>query len=584
MAAAKNARDIFLDALERAPAARPAFLDQVCGGDAALRQRVEALLRANDDPGAFLSGSPLGGSDPALPPVARGATVDSAQGQPETVDHGDPTARVGAILAGKYKLVEEIGEGGMGSVFMAQQTEPVKRAVAVKVIKAGMDSRAVLARFEAERQALAMMDHPNIARVFDAGTTDAGRPFFVMELVKGMPITRYCDQQKLTPRQRLELFVPVCQAIQHAHLKGIIHRDIKPSNVLVALYDDRPMPKVIDFGVAKAAGQSLTENTLMTGFGAIIGTAEYMSPEQAGLNNLDIDTRSDVYSLGVLLYELLTGTTPVDRQSLGKAAVLEILRIVREVEAPRPSTKLSTLGTLPSVAANRGTEPAKLSKLMKGELDWLVMKCLEKERSRRYETANALVRDIQRHLHDEVIEARPPSAGYRLQKFVRKHRASLTLAVTVVLLLIVGVAVSTWQALRAMRAERQAAEKAAVAKALYDFSCAKIMGEFRAASEELARITRGIVDGSTARSKSREFVGGVRRFNRANDAVRSLADKTQELMPEPGTDSTPEVLAAVQAAVDASQQMFKLMELAEKYPAEIGPMLLEANRDEPKEQ
>jgi WD40 repeat protein/tetratricopeptide (TPR) repeat protein len=360
------------------------------------------------------------------------------------VDHADPTARVGAVLAGKYKLVEEIGAGGMGSVFMAQQIEPVKRAVAVKVIKAGMDSREVLARFEAERQALAMMDHANIARVLDAGTTDGGRPFFVMELVKGTPITRYCDEHKLTPRQRLELFVPVCQAIQHAHQKGIIHRDIKPSNVLVAMYDDRAVPKVIDFGVAKAAGQSLTEKTLMTGFGQIVGTPEYMSPEQASLNNLDIDTRSDVYSLGVLLYELLTGTTPVDRKSLGKAALLEVLRVVREVEAPRPSAKLSTLGTLPSVAANRGTEPARLSRLMKGELDWLVLRALEKDRSRRYETANALSRDIQRYLADEVVEARPPSVGYRMRKFVRRHKGQVIAASLVMLALLAGLAGTTW--------------------------------------------------------------------------------------------------------------------------------------------
>jgi tetratricopeptide (TPR) repeat protein len=320
---------------------------------------------------------------------------------------------------------------------MAQQTEPVKRAVAVKVIKAGMDSREVLVRFEAERQALAMMDHPNIAKVLDAGTTEGGRPFFVMELVKGTPITRYCDEHKLTPHQRLELFVPVCQAIQHAHQKGIIHRDIKPSNVLVAMYDDRPVPKVIDFGVAKAAGQSLTDKTLMTGFGAIVGTAEYMSPEQASLNNLDIDTRSDVYSLGVLLYELLTGTTPVDRKSLGKAAILEILRIVREVEVLRPSAKLSTLDALPSVAANRGTEPAKLSRLMRGELDWLVLKALEKDRTRRYETANALGRDIQRYLANEVVEARPPSAAYRVRKFVSRHRSQV-MAVGLVLLAILA--------------------------------------------------------------------------------------------------------------------------------------------------
>jgi serine/threonine protein kinase/Flp pilus assembly protein TadD len=433
---AARAKSLFLAASDIAdPAERAAYLERECGGDAELRGRVEALLRAND-------AAPL--------PVAGGATVDSAPGLPQTEDYGDPTARVGAVLADKYKLVEEIGEGGMGSVFMAQQTEPFKRAVAVKVVKAGMDSRAVLARFEAERQALAMMDHPNIAKVLDAGTTDGGRPFFVMELVKGTPITRYCDEHRLTPRQRLELFVPVCQAIQHAHQKGIIHRDIKPSNVLVALYDDRPVPKVIDFGVAKAAAQSLTEKTLMTGFGALIGTPEYMSPEQASLNNLDIDTRSDVYSLGVLLYELLTGTTPVDKKSLGKAAILEILRIVREVDAPRPSAKLSTIDTLPSVAANRGTEPAKLSKLMRGELDWLVMKALEKDRTRRYDTANALARDIQRYLADDVVEARPPSVGYRVRKFLRRNRGPVIAASLVLLALVTGIAYYFQQ-----RAERE---------------------------------------------------------------------------------------------------------------------------------
>jgi tetratricopeptide (TPR) repeat protein len=281
---------------------------------------------------------------------------------------------------------------------------------------------------------------PNIARVLDAGTTDSGRPFFVMELVKGTPITKFCDERKLTPRQRLELFVPVCQALQHAHQKGVIHRDIKPSNVLVAMYDDKPVPKVIDFGVAKAAGHSLTDRTLMTGFGAVVGTPEYMSPEQANLNNLDIDTRSDVYSLGVVLYELLTGTTPVDRKSLGKAALLEVLRIVREVEVPRPSAKLSTITTLPSVAANRGTEPDKLSRLMKGELDWVLLKALEKDRTRRYETANALSRDIQRYLADEVVEARPPSTGYRLKKLVRRHRGPVLAAAAVAVALVAGVA------------------------------------------------------------------------------------------------------------------------------------------------
>jgi serine/threonine protein kinase/tetratricopeptide (TPR) repeat protein len=440
------------------PAARAALVNDRCGKDVALRARVHALLVANDRAAANEGTGTFGGAD------GPGATP--------TADVPGKDEHVGTVLAGKYKLIEEIGEGGMGSVFMAQQTEPVKRTVAVKVIKAGMDSKAVLARFEGERQALAMMDHPNIARVLDAGTTDAGRPFFVMELVKGTPITRYCDEHKLTPRQRLELFVPVCQAIQHAHQKGIIHRDIKPSNVLVAMYDDRPVPKVIDFGLAKAAGQALTDKTLLTGFGALVGTPEYMSPEQASLNNMDIDTRSDVYSLGVLLYELLTGSTPVDRKSLGQAALLEVLRIVREVEAPRPSAKLSTIDTLPSVAANRGTEPVKLSRLMKGELDWLVLKALEKDRARRYETANGLARDIQHYLADEVVEARPPSVGYRVSKFVRRHKGQVLAASLLLVALVAGVIGTTFGLFRAEAArraeaqQRAAAEKAAEAERL----------------------------------------------------------------------------------------------------------------------
>ena len=297
-------------------------------------------------------------------------------------------------MIGPYKLIEQIGEGGMGSVWMAQQTEPVKRLVAVKLIKAGMDSRQIIARFEAERQALALMDHPNIARVLDGGTSSAGRPYFVMDLVKGMPITRYCDEHHLTPRQRLELFIPVCQAVQHAHQKGIIHRDLKPSNVLVALYDGKPVPKIIDFGVAKAAGQQLTDKTLVTGFGAIVGTLEYMSPEQAEVNQLDIDTRSDIYSLGVLLYELLTGSPPFCHKELTQAGMLEMLRVIREQEPSKPSTKLSTADGLPTLAANRGTEPAKLTKLVRGELDWIVMKALEKDRNRRYETANGFAMDV----------------------------------------------------------------------------------------------------------------------------------------------------------------------------------------------
>ena len=313
----------------------------------------------------------------------------------------------------------------MGVVYMAEQKEPVKRRVALKIIKPGMDTRQVIARFEAERQALAMMDHPNIAKVLDAGATDSGRPYFVMELVNGISITQYCDEQHLTPKERLELFVPICQAVQHAHQKGIIHRDLKPSNVLVALYDDRPVPKVIDFGVAKATSQTLTEKTMFTQFGQIVGTLEYMSPEQAQRNQLDIDTRSDIYSLGVLLYELLTGDTPFDRQRLRSAAFDEMLRIIREEEPPKPSTKVSSSEALPSIAANRKIEPAKLSIRVRGELDWIVMKALEKDRGRRYETATSFAEDIQHYLNDEAVVACPPSARYRFRKFARRNKAAL---------------------------------------------------------------------------------------------------------------------------------------------------------------
>ncbi len=436
--------------------ARQAFLERECAGDADLRERLEELLKAHENPASALE-RPLATVEP--PADAPAEKSPPGPGLGETSAYHGPGEGVGSIIAGKYKLLEALGQGGMGDVFMAQQTAPVKRLVALKLIKPGMDSRQVLARFEAERQALALMDHPNIAKVLDAGATESGRPFFVMELVKGVPITRFCDERQLSPRERLELFIPVCQAIQHAHQKGVIHRDIKPSNVLVALYDDRPVPKVIDFGVAKAAGSQLTDASLVTGFGAIVGTPEYMSPEQAQLNQLDIDTRSDVYALGVLLYELLTGMTPIDRKRLGQNALLEILRVIREEEPQRPSARLSTCETLASIAATRRTEPAKLSRLLRGELDWIVMKCLEKERSRRYETASALARDVERYLSDEVVEARPPSANYRLRKFVRKHRTALAMAATVVLLLVAGVAVSTWQAVRATRAEGHARDE-----------------------------------------------------------------------------------------------------------------------------
>src|SRR5437868_7053957 len=304
-----------------------------------------------------------------------------------------------------------------------------------------MDSQQVLARFEAERQALAMMDHPNIAKVFDAGAAPDGRPFFVMELVKGVPITKYCDDHHLTPRQRLELFVPVCRAIQHAHQKGIIHRDLKPSNILVTEHDGRPVPKVIDFGLAKAlnAAGTLTDRTLHTAYGTVVGTPLYMAPEQVGINALDVDTRSDVYALGVVLYELLTGTTPLEKKRFKEAAWDEIRRVIREEEPPRPSTRLSTSNALASLAAQRQTEPAKLSRLVRGELDWIVLKALEKDRNRRYETANGLAMDVQRHLADEPVLACPPSAGYRLRKFVRKHRGPVAAAAALLAALAVGI-------------------------------------------------------------------------------------------------------------------------------------------------
>ncbi len=324
----------------------------------------------------------------------------------------------------------------------------------------------MIARFEAERQALALMEHPNIARVLDAGATASGRPYFVMELVKGVAITDYCDEHHLTPRERLELFLPVCQAVQHAHQKGIIHRDIKPTNVMVAEYDSQAVPKIIDFGVAKATAQRLTERTMFTEFGQVLGTVEYMSPEQAKLNQLDIDTRTDVYSLGVLLYELLTGQTPFDRQRLHSAAFDEMLRIIREEEPPKPSTKLSGSAGLASIAANRHVEPQKLAGLVRGELDWIVMKALEKDRNRRYETANGLARDLERYLADEPVQACPPSAAYRFHKLARRNKAALVTAAIVAASLVLGTVISIWQATLARRAEslaetRLVAEQAA---------------------------------------------------------------------------------------------------------------------------
>src|SRR5437870_521653 len=421
----QKARELFLHAVGKLlPEQWEGYVAEACGADSELEHQVGRFLQVHRQAGSFLE-------SPAAPLAG-------------TVDLPPVSERPGTVI-GPYKLLQQIGEGGMGTVFMAEQTQPVQRKVALKVIKPGMDSRQVIARFEAERQALAMMDHVNIARVLDAGATASGRPYFVMELVHGVPITKYCDDNHLTPLARLELFVPVCQAIQHAHQKGIIHRDIKPSNVLVTLYDGKPVPKVIDFGVAKATEQKLTERTLFTQYGTMVGTLEYMSPEQAEMSALGVDTRSDIFSLGVLLYELLTGGTPLSHKRLKEAAYGEILRMIREEEAPRPSARLSESGeALASISAHRHMEPAKLTKLVRGELDWIVMKCLEKDRNRRYETANGFAMDVQRYLNDETVQACPPSGWYRFRKFARRNKAALVMASVVgvaVLLLLAVLAV-----------------------------------------------------------------------------------------------------------------------------------------------
>ncbi len=381
-----------------------------------------------------------------------------------TTDDFPPQIAPHVVIAGRYTLIEKIGEGGMGEVWAARQTDPVKRTVALKLIKPGMDSKAVIQRFEQERQALALMDHPHIARVLDGGITAEGRPFFVMELVNGLPLTKFCDGAMLTPRDRLQLFVPVCQAVQHAHQKGIVHRDLKPSNLLVTLIDGRPVPKIIDFGVAKATGGKLTEETLATQFGAVVGTLEYMAPEQAGFTGSDVDTRADIYSLGVILYELLTGLRPFDGKRLREAALSEMVRIVREEEPSKPSTRLSTDVGIASLAAARNTEPRRLMAMLRGELDWVVMKCLEKDRNRRYETANGLARDIQRFLADETVEARPPSLGYQADKFLRRNRGPAAAAALVLLVLIGGVIGTTWGMLRADRARQAEREQREIAE------------------------------------------------------------------------------------------------------------------------
>jgi serine/threonine protein kinase len=497
--ASQREEELFAAALALPAAEHAIYLKRECGGDAGLLARVEALLRAHGEVGDFLEA-------PAVPGTVRDIKALPAD---------DATG----TRIGPYKLLQKIGEGGCGVVYMAEQEEPIRRRIALKVIRLGMDTKEVIARFEAERQALALMDHPNISRVFDAGATDAGRPFFAMELVRGVKITDYCDQNNLSTAGRLNLFIQVCHAIQHAHQKGIVHRDIKPSNILVTLQDGEPVPKVIDFGIAKATQGRLTDRTLFTAFEQFIGTPAYMSPEQAQLSSVDVDTRSDIYSLGVLLYELLTGRTPFETKELLQAGLDEIRRHIREVEPPKPSTRLSTLeaAALTTTAHHRATEPPKLLHLIRGDLDWIVMRCLEKNRARRYETANGLAMDLQRHLANETVEARPPSTAYLLQKLLARHRLVFGAAAAIAAALLAGIAVSTWQAVRATHAERLAD--------------ARLQSELAARQEAEAQrqlaVDRLRAEQAARQETERQKTLAEQERNRAQDAEKLAADRLQ---------------------------------------------------------
>jgi serine/threonine protein kinase len=467
---------IFDAAIELPPAQRAAYVQEACSGDDALRQRVEALLRAHESAGSFMD-------SPAIASREEAAGVKLAE---------QPGDRIG-----RYKLLQQIGEGGCGVVYMAEQEKPVRRKVALKIIKLGMDTKSVIARFEAERQALALMDYPNIAKVLDAGATETGRPYFVMELVRGVKITEYCDQNNLSTRERLDLFIQICRAIQHAHQKGIIHRDIKPSNILVTVNDGVPVPKVIDFGIAKATEGRLTDKTLFTAFEQFLGTPAYMSPEQAAMTSLDIDTRSDIYSLGVLLYELLTGQTPFDTQKLLQAGLDEIRRTIREKEPARPSTRLGTMSRadLTMIAERRKVEPYKLIHLVRGDLDWIAMKALDKDRARRFETANGLAMDVQRYLTNEPVLARPPSRLYQLQKLIQRNQITFIAGTAVACSLFIGLAASLALVVRERQAQRQLQTEAERSRQVSQFLKDMLngVGPFVAAGRDTS-ILREILD------------------------------------------------------------------------------------------
>ncbi|MDB5335374.1 MAG: pknB 31 [Planctomycetaceae bacterium] len=535
----QNVQEIFHRLVELPPAERSAAVERECGSNSELRKRIVALLMAHDESDSFLgrSGDAFTATFVSADKSAEAPATDAPSPGLPSILQIDPALihshgyrrkiEPEMVIAGRYILQQKIGEGGMGEVWLAKQTEPVKRQVALKLIKTGMDSKAVLTRFEQERQALAMMEHPNIARVLDGGVTPTGQPFFVMELVNGLTLTKFCDEARLTPRQRLELFVPICQAVQHAHQKGIVHRDLKPGNILITMVDGHPVPKVIDFGVAKATGGKLTADTMSTQFGAIVGTLEYMSPEQSGFSGVDVDTRADVYSLGVILYEMLTGLRPIDAARLKQAAAVELLRIIQEEEPSKPSTRLSTNEALPSLAALRQTDPRKLTALLRGELDWVVMKCLEKRRDRRYETANALGRDIQRYLADEPVEARPPSPGYRFGKFLKRNKGPVIAVCLVLLALVGGIIGTTLGLIRAVKAEQLAGQR--FIEAEQQRQKAADLATAEAAQRRIAERRRQEADQERERAD--------RNFRTARDAVdRMLTRVADELRGQPQTE------------------------------------------------
>ena len=480
-----RANQVFLDALDIDPGqARDQFITRACDGDAALRDDVDGLLEAHLQAGGLLDG----------------AMGDPKQTTPFTPVSGEVEFEHSSV--GPYKLQSVIAEGGMGIVYEAEQEEPVRRTVALKIIRPGMDSREVIARFEVERQTLALMDHPNIASVLDAGSTESGQPYFVMELVRGRPITAHCDDGRLTVRERLKLFIQVCHAVQHAHQKGIIHRDIKPSNVLVTMKDGVAVPKVIDFGVAKALDQPLNEQSIRTRFAQMVGTPLYMSPEQASIDGIDVDTRSDIFSLGVLLYELLTGTTPCESERMEKADYAEFRRIKCDVEPPRPSMRVGMLqGDVETISDCRGTEPIRLVQALRRELDWIVMKALEKDRQRRYQTVRGFADDVSRYLNNEIVEAGPPSKTYRVRKFIGRYRTLIGAAALVFIVLLLGTGVSVWQAVRATNAERLARSRLVIAN-----------NALKAVEEANERSRR---NQAQALSANGSFLAAVKRYDQA---------------------------------------------------------------------